>query len=110
MIGINLSLKKKEADGFVYINKIENKGKDSYVVFEPEQIHVLSSKADIQGFKEFVDNNQSNAQYQLPQSEQSYDAAGFKTDKKGLIELTHYSRNNQNPLDKFPRRFSFIYK
>ncbi len=25
-----------------------------YVVFEPEQIHVLSSKADIEGFKEFV--------------------------------------------------------
>src|SRR5690606_8094209 len=59
--------KEKEADGFVYTNKIENKGKDSYVVFEPEQIHVLSSKADIQGFKNWIANNQSNVQYQLPQ-------------------------------------------
>ena len=28
-----------------------------YIVFEPEQIHILSSKADIQGFKEFVDKD-----------------------------------------------------
>ena len=28
-------------------------------VFEPEQIHILGSKQDIEGFKEFVDN-QSN--------------------------------------------------
>lgn len=34
-----------------------------------------------------------------------YEALGFKTDKKGLIELTHYSRNNQNPLDKFQENF-----
>lgn len=27
---------------------------DNYVVFEPEQIHILSSKADIQGFKNFM--------------------------------------------------------
>ena len=46
--------KEKEANGFVYTNKIENKGKDSYVVFEPEQIHVLASKLDIKGFKDFV--------------------------------------------------------
>ena len=29
-----------------------------YAVFEPEQIHILSSKADIQGFKEFVQGKQ----------------------------------------------------
>lgn len=28
--------------------------KKEYVVFEPEQIHILSSKADIQGFKDFM--------------------------------------------------------
>ena len=27
----------------------------NYVVFEPEQIHILGSQADIQGFKEYVD-------------------------------------------------------
>lgn len=31
-----------------------NKYTNNYVVFEPEQIHVLSSKADIQGFKDFM--------------------------------------------------------
>ena len=46
--------KEQEADAFIYSNKIENKGKDSYVVFEPEQIHILGSKQDIEGFKEFV--------------------------------------------------------
>jgi hypothetical protein len=28
-----------------------------YVVFEPEQIHILSSKSDIEKFKEFISNN-----------------------------------------------------
>src|SRR5690606_36349431 len=44
--------------------KIESQYGDTIGVFEPEQIHILSSKADIQGFKEFVDSNQSNIQYQ----------------------------------------------
>lgn len=29
-------------------------GSDEYVVFEPEQIHILGSKQDIEGFKEFI--------------------------------------------------------
>ena len=50
----NLISKENEADGYVYTNKIENKGKDSYVVFEPEQIHILGSKEDIEGFKQYI--------------------------------------------------------
>lgn len=50
--------KENEADGYVYTNKIENKGKDSYVVFKPEQIHVMGGKNDIQGFKDFVQGKQ----------------------------------------------------
>lgn len=34
--------------------------KDIVLVFEPEQIHILSSKADIQGFKEFVKSKESS--------------------------------------------------
>jgi hypothetical protein len=30
-------------------------GSDEYVVFEPEQIHILGSKQDIEGFKKFVE-------------------------------------------------------
>ena len=32
---------------------------NTYVVFEPEQIHILSSKADIEGFKDFVQGKQT---------------------------------------------------
>jgi hypothetical protein len=37
--------------GFNYINLSEDKG---IQVFEPEQIHILGSKQDVEGFKEFV--------------------------------------------------------
>ena len=30
-----------------------------------------------------------------------YEALGFKTDKKGIIKLVHYSSNNKNPLTDF---------
>lgn len=41
-----------DEDGDANINK-------GYVVFEPEQIHVLGSKQDIEGFKKFVQSKQS---------------------------------------------------
>ncbi|HEY8364887.1 MAG TPA: hypothetical protein VIK84_04880, partial [Haloplasmataceae bacterium] len=60
--------KSKNADGAIWKDVEDIGGKETQtIVFEPEQIHILSSKADIQGFKEFVDSNQSNVQYQLPQ-------------------------------------------
>ena len=46
--------KVKGFDGIVYSNQYEDVYKDSYIVFEPEQIHILGSKQDIQGFKEFI--------------------------------------------------------
>ena len=52
--------KEQEADAFIYSNKIENKGKDSYVVFEPEQIHILGSKQDIENFANFVSYENSS--------------------------------------------------
>jgi hypothetical protein len=42
------------SDGYKYVNEVEDKGSISYVVFEPEQIHILGSKQDIEGFKNFV--------------------------------------------------------
>lgn len=56
----------KSKDGVIgkeledFSNKIDNVDvslTNTYVVFEPEQIHILGSKADIQGFKEFVSNS-----------------------------------------------------
>ena len=35
-------------------NNLDKKDSNEYVVFEPEQIHIVSSKADIQGFKDFM--------------------------------------------------------
>ena len=46
----------KSKDNFEYdVNKEEG----TYVVFEPEQIHILGSKQDIEGFKDFVNKNKS---------------------------------------------------
>ena len=36
----------------------KEEGSKEFVVFEPEQIHILSSKQDIEGFKEFVKDTQ----------------------------------------------------
>ena len=38
--------------GIKFIN--DEDGSLEYVAFEPEQIHILGSKQDIEGFKEFV--------------------------------------------------------
>lgn len=50
--------------GIKFIN--DEDGSLEYVAFEPEQIHILGSKQDIEGFKEFVDNTQER-QYQKSQ-------------------------------------------
>jgi len=42
-------------------NKIESQHGDTIGVFEPEQIHILGSESDIDGFKEFV-NQDNNSQ------------------------------------------------
>lgn len=42
---------KKATEEFAGEDEVQD---DNYIVFEPEQIHVLSSKADIQGFKDFM--------------------------------------------------------
>ena len=51
---------KKENNDSVIINNTADPvpNSDIFAVFEPEQIHILGSKADIQGFKEFVQDKQ----------------------------------------------------
>jgi hypothetical protein len=36
---------------------------EQIIVFEPEQIHILGSKQDIEGFKEFVDNQEEDEEF-----------------------------------------------
>jgi hypothetical protein len=49
------------SNGYRYINEVEDKGSTSYVVFEPEQIYILGSKQDIEGFKNFVSTQPTQA-------------------------------------------------
>jgi hypothetical protein len=49
-----LTAKRNNENGIYYRNVIEDIGSDSYIVFEPEQIHILGNKQDIDGFKEFT--------------------------------------------------------
>ena len=50
----------KEDFDSITVNKFG--GKKELLVFEPEQIHILSSKKDIEGFKEFVNNKSSQVE------------------------------------------------
>lgn len=54
-------------------DKLDKQDTDEFVVFEPEQIHILGSKADIQGFKEFVQEKQNVFNQISPQPNQTFD-------------------------------------
>lgn len=47
---------KMDADSLKYVNEFEDKGSVSYVVFNPNNIHILGSDDDMVGFKQFVVN------------------------------------------------------
>lgn len=68
-------------------NRIYDAGENQIVVFEPEQIHILGSKQDIKGFKEFVDNKQ-NIQKESSQKE------FFETGEK-IKQLENNSEENK---------------
>jgi hypothetical protein len=51
--------KENNKDGLVMLNTLDPFLADIFVVFELEQIHILGSKQDIQGFKEFVSNREN---------------------------------------------------
>jgi hypothetical protein len=52
--------KNNNKDGVIiedtFDSKLQTKPENVYVVFEPEQIHILGSNQDIKGFKEFIDS------------------------------------------------------
>ena len=52
-------LKNAGYDGLIYKNEKEDVGKYSYAVFEPEQIHILSSKKDLEMFRNFINFTKS---------------------------------------------------
>jgi predicted kinase len=52
--------------GFSYVNLSEDAGSFSYAVPKPEQIHILGSKKDIEGFKKFIGNENNVQETQGP--------------------------------------------
>lgn len=61
----------------------------NYVVFEPEQIHILGSKQDIEGFKEFV-NNKNNIKENNSASRPSFSISLNTIDVNQNEELVNY--------------------
>ncbi|HRT03017.1 MAG TPA: hypothetical protein P5513_03660, partial [Candidatus Diapherotrites archaeon] len=85
---------------------------DEIVVFEPEQIHILGSKQDIQGFKEFVNKYNINQDLQnlhlttpvleslYENSSKSKDFITFVKDLKKMIAIWQNSgRTNEEILE-----------
>lgn len=80
------------SNGYRYINEVEDKGSTSYVVFEPEQIHILGNKQDIEGFKEFVGKSTQTvesyrAQEQAELSQRIPNIENYKVDGKVVKSL-----------------------
>lgn len=81
--------KEQGLDGLIYENVLEESSVDKhnqYVVFEPEQIHIIGSKEDIQKAKEFVQGKKSNEQSETKAGEQN----DIK-DKEEKTEITYES-------------------
>jgi exodeoxyribonuclease-5 len=85
-------VKNLNKDNFDTIKGIEDESQnvESYVVFEPEQIHILGSKQDIQGFKEFTGSVDLSPPTLSPKSKQEIaDASslipGFNAFRQGQV-------------------------
>jgi len=94
------------------ISQEPNPIKNEYVVFEPEQIHILGSKQDIEGFKEFVNKDNINQDLQnlhlttpvleslYENSSKSKDFITFVKDLKKMIAIWQNSgRTNEEILE-----------
>lgn len=85
---------KKEGYNGVYIKNTDKQfdsGYDQYVVFEPEQIHILGSKQDIEGFKKFANDSlygDNLTQYELS----LVNTKRFKDNFKASKSLDAYSK------------------
>ena len=95
----------KENDGLLIENTLDrlddNIGFEDniQVVFEPEQIHILGSKQDIEGFKEFVNNNTQNIKFNL--SEKSKELSNLPNNQ-------WFNRTIQPIINRFSKMFPNI--
>ena len=83
----------KKYDGLINYNKKDlNFTIDEFAVFEPKQIHILGSKQDIKGFKEFVSEStqtveSQRAQEQAELSQRIPNIENYKVDGKVVKSL-----------------------
>jgi hypothetical protein len=89
-------------DGVVLNNYKDPFISDVYVVFEPEQIHILGSKQDIEGFKEFVETRPAV----IPKSEYSYLLDEPTTPNSSVSNKIDMSKDYQN-LEKMYKSLTF---
>ena len=86
----------KEDFDSITVNKFG--GKKELLVFEPEQIHILGSKQDLEGFKDFVNKNNSVSELFESNPElanQVYEALGFNEQLSLEDVLKEYTLEEQ---------------
>ena len=89
-------------DAFIAKN-IDDWGKGDVIqVFEPEQIHILGSKEDIQGFKEFVNTEieHSNLSFSPREQEVKYSFKAVENTLKNINKVNQWYKQLGN-TDKF---------
>ena len=69
---------------------------EEYVVFEPEQIHILGSKQDIEGFKQFVENQDGSNSSQESSQDTSLLYQVVNNDFREILQKLH--KINKTPL------------
>jgi hypothetical protein len=92
-------IKNLKRENFDTVKGIEDSSNEieSYAVFEPEQIHILGSRQDIEGFKEFVNTN--------PQQNTDIGFTLFKEVEQFQLIGSHHNQNlNHNQNDQVMRQ------
>lgn len=104
---------------------LEDFDRGDIIVFEPEQIHILGSKQDIEGFKEFVNNTNNSVQFapnfNTPQSIEEMEIKYGSRHKKKEGNIYPYKRLNprntksnnelrQSIQDKLPNGYKAVLK
>lgn len=77
-----------------------------YVVFEPEQIHILSSKADIEGFKEFVNAINLNSDLINDATELILDPSEYPEQDQRDSQESPTVKYYKELLDKLSKKFN----
>jgi len=105
------SLLQKRNDGIIgeYKEGISEMYSNEYVVFEPEQIHLLGGKNDIEGFKDFTQTqNPNNVNYQLKSVEILSSDKIFLQKKSNTVKSNFNEELNQKIKNKLQQLYPQI--